>query len=433
MLKIIGKPRASIEQMQVYIKKVNPQVSDSVIKMIPLYITEGAAEYVRGDIAFAQSCLETGNFTFNGSAVALSQNNFCGMGVTKTGMKGNSFKTPAEGIRAQIQHLQAYACTDRLKQKCIDPRYTYVNRGCAEYVEHLGIHENPKGQGWAAGRNYGQKIINILKGILSIKTSEKESDTMNITKMISKKNCYIGQNKPAYIVIHETDNWSKGADAKAHATAMKNGNLAGTVHYYVDSKSIYQTLDHSDGAWAVGDGKGKYGITNRNSINIEICVNPETDYYVAVDKAEQLAAYLLKQYGWGTDHLKRHYDASRKNCPRRIQAEGRWPEFVQKTAAYMKGASTVNTKTNTTSNTAKKTVSLTGKMEVQLPVIQKGSKGTAVSMLQAMLGVKVDGDFGNDTDTSLKAFQKNVKLTADGICGKDTWTKVIEHVKTNTK
>ena len=116
---------------------------------------------------------------------------------------------------------------------------------------------------------------------------------MNIIKLISKKNCYIGQNRPAYIVIHETDNWSKGADAKAHANAMKNGNLAGTVHYYVDSKSVYQTLDHSDGAWAVGDGKGKYGITNRNSINIEICVNPETDYYTAVDKTEQLAALLL--------------------------------------------------------------------------------------------------------------------------------------------
>ncbi len=431
MLKIMGKPQASIEQMRAYIRKMNSEVSDSVIKMIPLYITEGTAEGVRGDVAFAQSCLETGNFTFSGSAVTLSQNNFCGMGVTSTGIKGNSFKTPAEGIRAQIQHLQAYACTDRLKQKCIDPRYTYVSRGCAEYVEHLGIQENPKGQGWASGRNYGQKIINILNGILSIKVSktEKESGSLNITKMISKKNCYIGQNKPAYIVIHETDNWSKGADAKAHATAMKNGNLAGTVHYYVDSKSIYQTLDHTDGAWAVGDGQGKYGITNRNSINIEICVNPETDYYVAVGKAEQLAAQLLKQYGWGTDHLKRHYDASRKNCPRRIQAEGRWPEFVQKTAAYMKGATTVN---NTTSTT-KSSVTLTDKIEVQLPVIQKGSKGTAVSMLQAMLGVSVDGNFGNDTDTSLKAFQKNVKLTADGICGKDTWTKVIEHMKANTK
>lgn len=426
MLKIMGKSQASIEQMRAYIKKVNPQVPDSVIKMIPLYITEGAAEYIRGDVAFAQSCLETGNFTFNGSAVTLDQNNFCGMGVTKTGTKGNSFKTPAEGIRAQIQHLQAYACTDRLQQKCVDPRYTYVVRGSAECVEHLGIQENPKGQGWASGRNYGQKIINILNDILSIKT-EKESDTMNITKMISKKNCYIGQNKPAYIVIHETDNWSKGADAKAHATAMKNGNLAGTVHYYVDSRSVYQTLNHADGAWAVGDGKVKYGITNRNSINIEICVNPETDYYAAVDKAEQLAAQLLKQYGWGTDHLKRHYDASRKNCPRRIQAEGRWPEFVKKTAAYMKGATTV--KNTTTKNAA----TLTDKIEVQFPVIQKGSKGTAVSMLQAMLGVKVDGDFGNDTDTSLKAFQKNVKLTEDGICGTDTWKKVIEHMKANTK
>lgn len=424
MLKIMGKPQASIEQMQAYIKKVNPQVSDSVTKMIPLYITEGSTEGVRGDIAFAQSCLETGNFTFSGSAVTLDQNNFCGLGVNITGKKGCSFKTAKEGIRAQIQHLQAYACTDGLKQKCIDPRYTYVSRGCAEYVEHLGIQENPKGQGWAAGKNYGTQIIEILNVILS---TGKEENTMNITKMISKKNCYIGQNKPAYIVIHETDNWSKGADAKAHATAMKNGNLAGTVHYYVDSKSVYQTLDHSDGAWAVGDGKGKYGITNRNSINIEICVNPETDYYKAVDKAEQLAAQLLKRYGWGTDRLKRHYDASRKNCPRRIQAEGRWPEFVKKTAAYVKGATTVK------NTTTKNTVTLTDKIEVQFPVIQKGSKGTAVSMLQAMLGVKVDGDFGNDTDTSLKAFQKNVKLTADGICGKDTWTKVIEHMKVNTK
>ena len=40
MIKIMGTPQASVEQMKVYIKKVNPQVSDSVTKMIPLYITE---------------------------------------------------------------------------------------------------------------------------------------------------------------------------------------------------------------------------------------------------------------------------------------------------------------------------------------------------------------------------------------------------------
>lgn len=162
MLKIMGKSQTNIEQMRAYIRKMNPKVSDSVIKMIPLYITEGAAEGVRGDVAFAQSCLETGNFTFSGSAVTLSQNNFCGLGVTKTGMRGNSFKTPAEGIRAQIQHLQAYASMDRLKNRCVDPRYTYVNRDCAPYVEWLGIQENPYGGGWAAGRSYGYKLRSLL-------------------------------------------------------------------------------------------------------------------------------------------------------------------------------------------------------------------------------------------------------------------------------
>lgn len=49
-------------------------------------------------------------------------------------------------------------------------------------------------------------------------------------------------------------------------------------------------------------------------------------------------------------------------------------------------------------------------------------------MLQAMLQVKVDGIFGTQTETSLKAFQKNVKLTADGICGTETWKKVVEHM-----
>lgn len=427
MLRIMGQATATVAQMQAYIKKVNPEVSNSVIKMISVYITEGELEGVRGDIAFAQSCLETGNFTFSGSAVTFEQNNFCGLGVTKNGMKGNSFDTPVKGIRAQIQHLKAYASNERLLQTCVDPRFLYVPRGCAEYVEHLGIQENPAHQGWAAGKNYGQEIIKILNDILSIKINEtdqkdQKGNNMNITKMISKKNCYIGQNKPAYVVIHETDNWSKGADAKAHATAMKNGNLAGTVHYYVDSKSIYQTLDHSDGAWAVGDGQGKYGITNRNSINIEICVNPETDYYTAVDKAEQLAAFLLKRYGWSTDHLKRHYDASRKHCPRRILDEGLWPKFVEKTAAYMKG---------TSGNTS------TTKAYMFTPnAVKAGDKNTSVLLLQEILRARgfkgkdkkeldLDWSAGDNTIYALKQYQKSRGLEADGICGTATWKDLI--------
>ena len=163
---IMGKPAVTADQMKAYLKKKNPSVPQSVLDMIPLYISEGEAEGVRGDIAFAQSCLETGNFTFSGSAVTLSQNNFCGLGVTQRGKTGLSFESPQLGIRAQIQHLKAYASTDKLRNEKIDPRFRYVTRGCAPYVEWLGQKENPQGKGWAAGAKYGEKILSILKTVM---------------------------------------------------------------------------------------------------------------------------------------------------------------------------------------------------------------------------------------------------------------------------
>lgn len=163
---IMGKAVAVVEQMQEYIKAKNGAVAQSVLDMLSLYLSEGETESVRGDIAFAQSCLETENFGFSGSAVTLEQNNFCGMGVTNNGMKGNSFETPQLGIQAQIQHLKAYASADGLVNENVDPRFKYVTRGSAPYVEWLGIQENPQGKGWAAGAGYGKKILAILKDVI---------------------------------------------------------------------------------------------------------------------------------------------------------------------------------------------------------------------------------------------------------------------------
>lgn len=79
------------------------------------------------------------------------------------------------------------------------------------------------GKAQVSGRNYGQKIISILNGILSIKASnktsktEKESTTMNInTSLISNNNSYAGH-KPAYIVIHNTDNYACESACKSTA------------------------------------------------------------------------------------------------------------------------------------------------------------------------------------------------------------------------
>lgn len=175
---VMGIAVATAKQMQEYIKKVNPNVAQSVINMIPLYLSEGKEEGVRGDIAFAQSCLETGNFGFSQSAVTLDQNNFAGMGVTQNGMKGLSFDIPQLGIRCQIQHLKAYASTDALKNENIDPRFKYVTRGSAPYVEWLGIQENPKGVGWAAGAGYGEKILTILSKITGTSASTETTQTV---------------------------------------------------------------------------------------------------------------------------------------------------------------------------------------------------------------------------------------------------------------
>ena len=182
---IMGKAVATADQMKAYLKKKNPSVPQSVLDMVPLYLSEGEAEGVRGDIAFAQSCLETGNFTFSGSAVTLPQNNFCGLGVTQRGRVGLSFDTPQLGIRAQIQHLKAYASTDKLRNALIDPRFRYVTRGCAPYVEWLGQKENPQGKGWAAGEKYGEKILSILKAIVSEgKVQFMESLTLSAPYMV---------------------------------------------------------------------------------------------------------------------------------------------------------------------------------------------------------------------------------------------------------
>ena len=122
---------------------VRPLFLSTADKMQP-FREGGKAEGVWGDIAFAQSCLETGNFTFSGSAVTHSQNNFCGMGVTSNGVKGNSFDTPQLGIRAQVQHLKAYASMEVLKNACIQyDIFSGFLAGLSETVE-LPVDFNEK-------------------------------------------------------------------------------------------------------------------------------------------------------------------------------------------------------------------------------------------------------------------------------------------------
>ena len=128
---------------------------------------EADAENMKADVVFIQAMLETGYLKFGGD-VKISQFNFAGLGATGNGVAGNSFKDVRTGIRAQVQHLKAYANKEALKNTCIDVRFSYVTRGSAPYVEWLGIQENPNGGGWAASKNYGNDLLGLINKLKAI-------------------------------------------------------------------------------------------------------------------------------------------------------------------------------------------------------------------------------------------------------------------------
>lgn len=229
---------------------------------------------------------------------------------------------------------------------------------------------------------------------------------LNITKKLTTKNCYVGKNKPKYIVVHETDNTSKGAGAERHAIAMYNGNLSGTVHYYVDDKAIYQTLEHKHGAYAVGDNgnkisASKYGIHNQNSINIEICVNPDSNYDKAVSNTIDLVKHIMKDENISINNVVRHYDATRKNCPRKIIANGAWDDFKKRVQNNTISTNVPKTLKNGdySGRKAKVTASVLNvryDRGTQYNVIGKLNKGDTVKLNYCLNGwVSIEGYKGN--------------------------------------
>lgn len=130
-----------------------------------IFYEEANAEGVKAEVAFTQCMKETGFLKYGGDVLP-NQYNFAGIGATGA-VHGASFKDVRTGIRAQIQHLKAYASTSPLNNACVDPRFNLVTRNTAPYVEWLGIKENPNGCGWASAKNYGYDIVGMVKILLS--------------------------------------------------------------------------------------------------------------------------------------------------------------------------------------------------------------------------------------------------------------------------
>ena len=153
---IMGQSALTPTVMAAFLLGTNsaPSISCSPLELATYYVEEGAVLGVRGDIAFCQAIHETGLWKFGGS-VKPEQNNFAGIGAVSATVGGASFDTPRIGVRAQIQHLFAYASKETLPAgvTLVDPRFSLVTRGVAPNWQDLNGR-------WAVpGTGYGEAIL----------------------------------------------------------------------------------------------------------------------------------------------------------------------------------------------------------------------------------------------------------------------------------
>ena len=159
---IMGKSATSVSSMvslynstghtypTIYASKGATTIND----FCQIVLEEANAEGVKAEILFAQAMLETGWLKFGGSVKA-EQCNFGGIGAVNATAGGASFGDVRSGLRAQVQHLKAYASKEPLNNPCVDPRFEKVKRGVAPCVEDLNGR-------WAVpGDGYGQRIVKI--------------------------------------------------------------------------------------------------------------------------------------------------------------------------------------------------------------------------------------------------------------------------------
>jgi len=171
---VMGASRLDARQLAAWFNTRQPRPGGTYAATVPVetlalyFIEEGAAEGVTGDVAFMQSVVETGWFRFNGSVPA-SSNNFAGIGATDTNPAPAVFPDARTGVRAQIQHLRAYAdptavaCTvPPLHSACVDPRFDLVTpKGKAPTWNQIGNGN------WATAPTYASSILTLYAEALA--------------------------------------------------------------------------------------------------------------------------------------------------------------------------------------------------------------------------------------------------------------------------
>lgn len=253
-----------------------------------------------------------------------------------------------------------------------------------------------------------------------------------------------------YIVVHYTGSGtSKAGSAKANCIFFSRGNRNASAHYFIDDSHIFEYADPKIYAcWHVGDGHGKYGITNQNSIGIEVCSGGANFTEAEINRLAWLVQTLMKRFGIDAKHVVRHYDASHKCCPAPYAPNGKDPSGSKWRALHAR--ITGGKVTGSTPSTPSKPSS------VSKPTKSTSNKeawycGPNVTLLwQKACGTKADGvisgqshsddkyrsnvtscEYGDEGSNLIRYVQRKVGTDVDGFWGRETSGKIQEFLIRN--
>ena len=223
---------------------------------------------------------------------------------------------------------------------------------------------------------------------------------LDIQRKISAYNFFSGNNIQ-FIVVHDVGTKST---AKNNADYFSGGNRGASAHLFVDDVECWQSVEFWNGAWHVGDGNGVYGITNTNSIGVEMCLPSGK----VTDKTEQntveIVRFLMKKYNIPISRVVRHYDASRKNCPAQFNLDGnwtRWNNFKKKLEDKATAPNPAPKPNNSLPKgfTAEKGTFINGSEPIQVRVGNYGLNAPKGGMLPARERINYDGWINDGTYT----------------------------------
>ena len=170
-----------------------------------------------------------------------------------------------------------------------------------------------------------------------------QQDKYNVTKCSDRRT----GKKVKYIVVHYT---GTKASAKNNCIYFGGGDRNASADYFIDKDgTIYKFNENCAKyySWHCGDGKGKYGITNSNSIGIEVVSAGEKFTKDQIKSLKKLVNAIQSDYGVKDSNVVRHYDASHKLCPapycRTDKKDKKWKE-LWKTITSSTTSNTTSTK-----------------------------------------------------------------------------------------